>query len=175
MKRKSYAVLAVFLFTTGCASMRSYNNETMSVVSNIGNGNVDGAIATLEKNTGSEKDLLYFMEKGELQRLKKLPLDTISTWTEADKMISQWEDEEKINAKKIGENISSFIINDKLKRYDGEDYEKVMLSTRLALAYLASGKTEDAMVEIVNRKTLEKTEVKVDVVVNKIQELINKM
>lgn len=154
MKRKSYAVLAVFLFTTGCASMRSYNNETMSVVSNIGNGNVDGAIATLEKNTGSEKDLLYFMEKGELQRLKKLPLDTVSTWTEADKMISQWEDEEKINAKKIGENISSFIINDKLKRYDGEDYEKVMLSTRLALAYLASGKTEDAMVEI--KKTWER-------------------
>mgnify|MGYP002776192349 FL=1 len=42
-------------------------------------------------------------------------------------------------------------------------------------AVVIGKRLEDAMVEIVNRKTLEKIEVKVDVVVNKIQELINKM
>lgn len=146
--------ICTLLILSGCATFRSYNDETVSVVSNLATGKVDEALSQHEKNTGSEKDLLYFMEKGELQRLKKLYPETIATWTEADKMISQWENEEKINVSKVGAGLGSAVINDKLRRYDGEDYEKVMLSTRLALAYLATGKNEDALVEI--KKTWER-------------------
>ena len=154
MNKNVYTLLALAIIQTGCSTFRSYNDETTALVSNIGNGQVDQAIERIEKNNSSEKDILYFMEKGELQRLKKIYPETITTWTEADKIIAQWESEEKINTKKISESIGSVIINDKVQRYDGEDYEKVMLSTRLALAYLAAGKTEDAMVEI--KKTWER-------------------
>ncbi len=153
-QKRSYALFAAFLTLNGCATFRSYNSETQTLVSSIATGQVDQAITEHEAKTGSDKDLLYFMEKGELQRLKKLYPDTIATWTEADKIIAQWESEAKISGAKVGQAVGSVVVNDKLRRYDGEDYEKVMLSTRLALAYLAAGKTEDALVEI--KKTWER-------------------
>ena len=153
-QKRSYALFAAFLTLNGCATFRSYNSETQTLVSSIATGQVDQAITEHEAKTGSDKDLLYFMEKGELQRLKKLYPETIATWTEADQIIAQWESEAKISGAKVGQAVGSVVVNDKLRRYDGEDYEKVMLSTRLALAYLAAGKTEDALVEI--KKTWER-------------------
>lgn len=153
-KKRSYALFAAFLTLNGCATFRSYNSETQTLVSSIATGQVDQAITEHEAKTGSDKDLLYFMEKGELQRLKKLYPETIATWTEADQIIVQWESEAKISGAKVGQAVGSVVVNDELRRYDGEDYEKVMLSTRLALACLAAGKTEDALVEI--KKTWER-------------------
>lgn len=155
MKRtKIYAVMATVLSLHGCATFRSYNSETATLVSSVSQGQIDQALSQHEANAGSDKDLLYFMEKGELQRLKKLYPETIATWTQADQLIAQWENEAKITGSNIGGAVGSAVVNDKLRRYDGEDYEKVMLSTRLALAYLAAGKTEDALVEI--KKTWER-------------------
>lgn len=155
MKRtRIYAVMATVLSLHGCATFRSYNSETATLVSSVANGQVDQALSQHEANAGSDKDLLYFMEKGELQRLKKLYSETIATWTQADQLIAQWENEAKITGSNVGGAMGSAVVNDKLRRYDGEDYEKVMLSTRLALAYLAAGKTEDALVEI--KKTWER-------------------
>jgi uncharacterized protein len=151
---KIYVVIATVLSLNGCATFRSYNSETQTLVSNLATGQVDQALSQHESKTGADKDLLYFMEKGELQRLKKYYPETIATWTEADQIIAQWESEAKISGAKIGQAVGSVVVNDKLRRYDGEDYEKVMLSTRLALAYLAAGKTEDALVEI--KKTWER-------------------
>lgn len=152
---RNYALLAVCLsLTTGCSTFRSYSDETQTLVSNLTQGQVDQALNQHESNTSSDKDILYFLEKGELQRLKKLYPETIATWTQADQMVAQWENEAKITGSKVGEAVGSAVVNDKLRRYDGEDYEKVMLSTRLALAYLAAGKSEDALVEI--KKTWER-------------------
>lgn len=152
---RNYALLAVCLsLTTGCSTFRSYSNETQNLVSSVAQSQVEQALIQHESNTGSDKDILYFLEKGELQRLRKLYPETISIWTQADQMVVQRENEAKITGSKIGEAVGSAVINDKLRRYDGEDYEKVMLSTRLALAYLAIGKNEDALVEI--KKTWER-------------------
>lgn len=155
MKRtRMYAMVLTVLSLHGCATFRSYNSETKTLVSSVAQGQIDQALSQHESTTGADKDLLYFMEKGELQRLKKLYPETIATWTQADQLIAQWENEAKITGSKIGGAVGSVVVNDKLRRYDGEDYEKVMLSTRLALAYLAVGKTEDALVEI--KKTWER-------------------
>jgi len=154
MNPKIYLVITAFLFLNGCSTFRSYKSETQTLLSSVSTGQIDQALTQHEAKNGSDKDLLYFMEKGELQRLKKQYPDTIATWTEADHMIAQWESEAKITGSRIGQAVGSAVVNDKGRRYDGEDYEKVMLSTRLALAYLAAGKTEDALVEI--KKTWER-------------------
>lgn len=96
------------------------------------------------------------MEKGEIQRLNKSYIDSISSWSSADQLINEWENGAKITASKVGNSIGSVLVNDKTLNYDGEDYEKVMLSTRQALNYLASGKNDDAMVEM--KKTWEREE-----------------
>jgi hypothetical protein len=158
MKQKRRFFLLLLLLwvmgLNGCATFRSYHSETQTLVSNLSMGHVDQALAQHEAKTGADKDLLYFMEKGELQRLKKHYPEVIATWTEADQRIAQWESEAKVSSAKIGQAVGSVMVNDKLRRYEGEDYEKVMLSTRLALAYLAAGKPEDALVEI--KKTWER-------------------
>lgn len=152
--KKLFLLSMVAMLATGCATFRSYKNELNQIVENVENTKTSEALQALEKNSPKEKDLLYYMEKGELLRLQQSFQESIARWTEADQLIDQWENEAKITSRKVASGVGSFILNDKVRTYDGEDYEKVMLSTRQALNYLASGQQDDAMVEI--KKTWER-------------------
>jgi hypothetical protein len=94
------------------------------------------------------------MEKGELLRLKKSFPESIASWKQSDKKIAEWESEAKVTLSKVGSGVASAVVNDKSSRYDGQDYEKVMLSTRLALDHIALGDLDGARVEI--KKTHER-------------------
>jgi uncharacterized protein len=59
-----------------------------------------------------------------------------------------WEEVAKTSPKKLLPSAASYIINDKLRAYEGHDYEKVMLTTRLALDHLARGDFTSARVAI---------------------------
>ena len=55
----------------GCAAFRNYDTELKETSQQMSTGNIDGALVLLEKNnTGKDKDLLYYFEKGELLRSK---------------------------------------------------------------------------------------------------------
>jgi uncharacterized protein YceK len=71
MNPKIYLVITAFLFLNGCSTFRSYKTETQTLLSSVSTGQIDQALTQHEAKNGSDKDLLYFMEKGELQRLKK--------------------------------------------------------------------------------------------------------
>jgi hypothetical protein len=135
-----------FILNTGCSTFRSYKTESQAIVQDINKNDIDQALVKIDKNSGSDKDILFFFEKGELLRLKKANADSIATWREADRLLDAWESEAKVNMSKIGAGAASLIINDKSMRYDGEDYEKVMLTTRLALDYISAGDFESARV-----------------------------
>jgi hypothetical protein len=63
------AVLLVALLGA-CATLRSYNAELNQTLSIAASGRLDAAIKTHEKNNKKDdKDLLYYLEMGELQRL----------------------------------------------------------------------------------------------------------
>ncbi len=154
--KKTALFIAIFAFLHGCSTFRSYKDEQKPILESLAANSTTDALAKLEKNAPSERDLLFFLEKGEIQRIGKSFTESISTWTEADHMIETWENEAKVNMGKIGAAIGSTLINDKVLKYDGEDYEKVMLTTRQALNYLAAGQQDDAMVEM--KKTWEREE-----------------
>jgi hypothetical protein len=146
-----------FLLTitlSGCSAMRSYDDELKQTIDLVGQGQIDQALTQHESNTGSDPDLLYYLEKGELLRLKNLYKDSAGVWLLADQKINEWENEAKIRAVAILENLGTVVLNDKTRRYDGHDYEKVMLSTRLALDHLLSGDWNSARTEI--KKTHER-------------------
>lgn len=147
-----------FLLTltlTGCSAMRSYDDELKQTVNLVGQGQIDQALAQHEaNNTGGDFDLLYYLEKGELLRLKNLYKDSVAAWLLADQKVNEWENEAKIRAGAILENIGTVVLNDKTRRYDGHDYEKVMLSTQLALDHLLNGDWNSARTEI--KKTHER-------------------
>lgn len=140
---------------SGCSTFRSYNKEMTDATNSIGAGNVDMALQKLESNnTGDDKELLYFMEKGQLLQLKgDLPQST-SAWLGGDEKIRVWEEEYKTDPNKLLGDFASYLLNDNSRRYDGYDYEKVMLSTLLAVNHAAQGRLDNARVEI--KKTHER-------------------
>lgn len=147
-----------FLLTitlSGCSVMRSYDDELKQTIDLVGQGQLDQALTQHEtNNTGGDFDLLYYLEKGELLRLKSQYKDSAGAWLLADQKVNEWENEAKIRAGAILENVGTVVLNDKTRRYDGHDYEKVMLSTRLALDHLLTGDWNAARTEI--KKTHER-------------------
>lgn len=146
----------IALLASGCAgTMRSYDSELKQTVGMASSGRVDQALQDLENNnSGAGKDLLYFLEKGELLRLNSQLPESRDAWLQADEKVKIWEEEAKTSPEKLIGNIGSVLINDKTRRYDGQDYEKVMLSTRLALDHLALWNWDAARTEI--KKTHER-------------------
>ena len=62
-------ILSVLTLLTGCSVFRSYDSELQATNQQLSAGNVDGALVLLEQNNSSQnKDLLYYLEKGELLR-----------------------------------------------------------------------------------------------------------
>jgi hypothetical protein len=166
------AATAVLLaIHSGCATFRSYDSELTRTINLAAAGNIDGAIRQLEgNNKRRSKDLLYYLELGELQRLNRRYDDSAKAWLVADARVQAWEKTALANPEKLLGGVTSVLINDKSTPYEGHDYEKVMLTTRLALDHLARGDFETARVDIkrthereaviaeLRKKELQKTE-----------------
>jgi hypothetical protein len=141
--------LAAALLLGGCATFRSYDKELNSTLSQAASGNVNGAIGTLDgNNRGKDKDLLYYFELGELQRLEDRYEDSRRTWSSADARVQSWEAAAKANPARVLGDAASLVLNDKSRPYEGHDYEKVMLTTRMAMDFLAMNDFENARVAI---------------------------
>lgn len=59
-----------------------------------------------------------------------------------------WEEEAKVSPEKLIQGLGSVVLNDKTRRYDGRDYEKVFLTSRLVLAHTEAGDWDKARVEV---------------------------
>lgn len=146
--RLSLAIMGCSALLSGCVT-GGYHQQVSSTLNAAKSGAVDVALSDLEQNNpDKEKDLLYFLEKGELLRMKGSYPDSRDSWLQADGKVREWEESVKMDTSKVVGNIGSFLINDTTRRYDGRDYEKVLLSVRLALDHLALGDWDAARVEI---------------------------
>ena len=132
-----------------CATFRSYDEELRATLTQVAAGDVDGAVATLERNNrGERKDLLYFMERGELERLRSRYAPSTDAWMQATDRVAQWEAAALADPSRLAGSLASVTLNDKSRPYEGHDYEKVMLTTRIALNHLARGDWDAARVAI---------------------------
>lgn len=147
--------LCASLPLAGCSAFRSYENELTQTSQHLSSGDVLAALALLEKNNkAADKDLLYFLEKGELLRAQGDLEGCQAAWHSADRTILEWEDAIRTEPQKYLSEVGSLLVNDKVRRYQGYDYEKVMLSTQMALNHLALGDFDSARTEI--KKTHER-------------------
>ena len=148
--RHAVAASGVALLLSGCAAFRSYDAELYPALEQASRGNVDGAIRLLESNNRRpDKDLLYFMELGMLQRLGGRYDESQKAWMAAEARIETSRGGDSF-AELAGlvSNASSFVLNDKMRVYQGHDYERVMLLTYMALNHLARGDYDSARVAI---------------------------
>ena len=154
-------LLALLALLAGCAAnpLRQYDSELKETVDLVKQGSLKQAVALLEKNNepgliSKDKDILYYFEKGELLTLDNDHVAAMNAWLKADETVREWEDSFKTDPTKLFGDIGSYLINDKTRRYDGQDYEKVMLSAKLTLSHLMQGNYQDARVEM--KKTYER-------------------
>jgi uncharacterized protein len=141
----SWVVLA------GCANMQSHNSSVGAAQATAESGSVTAALAQLEASTSSEsakKELLYNLERGELLRLAKRYGDSTTAYLVADEQVKTWEQTAKTSPDKLLGTLGASIISERLKSYEGQDYEKVMLTTRLALNRMAVGDWDNARVDV---------------------------
>ncbi|WP_025130905.1 COG3014 family protein [Pseudomonas sp. PH1b] len=147
--------LSAVTLLAGCSAFRSYDSELQETNQQLRAGNLDAALTLLEKNNqGEDKDLLYYFEKGELLRAKGDLNGSQAAWGHADQVVGNWEDSVKFDSDKYLAQFGSFLVNDKVRRYEGYDYEKVMLTTQMAMNLLASNDFDGARMAI--KKTHER-------------------
>jgi len=151
-----FAAFALALGLTGCAAFRSYDAELYRTLDQASTGNVDGAIRILESNNLlPDKDLLFYLELGMLQRLGKRYPESQKSWISANERVQVREQTVLADASNLLRGASSYLINDKLRAYEGHDYEKVMLLTYMALNHLALSEYENSRVAIKQTHELE--------------------
>lgn len=148
-------VLSACLLLSGCPTMRNYNAELGETLDYFNAGHLDGALAVLERNNPiAPGDLLYHFEKGELLRLNGDMSGSFETWDYADRLIEGWENSPRFDTFKKFTEFNSYALNDKVRLYDGYDFEKVALTTQMALTCLSSPDVAAARVMI--KKTHER-------------------
>jgi hypothetical protein len=144
------AVAVVSGLVAGCAATRNYDGELVATLNQAASGNLDSAVTRLEANNKDNKDLLYYFELGMLERMRARYDESQKAWTAAQQRI-----ELRQSAADLVRSASSYVVSDKLRTYEPHDYEKVMLTTYMALNYLAMGRFEDARIAIKQTHELE--------------------
>src|SRR5574341_741434 len=135
------------LLLSGCAAVRNYDAELYFTLEQASSGNVEAAIGLLEANNrAADKDLLYYLELGMLQRLGGRYGESQKAWTSANERIQARASFTDIA--RLAAAAPSFMISDKLRPYQAYDYEQVMLLTYMALNHLAMGDYDNARVAI---------------------------
>ena len=142
---------ATVVFLTGCANM-NYSNKLTSVSDGLYSGNVKASLASLDSfndaKNGAEIDLLYKFEQGELRRLDGNISGSTESWLQADSVVRAWEDEVRMSTGSLLAGAGSMVFNDTVRKYEGRDYEKVMLNLGLALNHLTLNDWDSARIEI---------------------------
>ena len=136
------------LLLVGCATQTQQvkMNESKDQFKNGDLQNTTAAIQSAFK----DKNTLYYLEMGEVQRLQgpgQIPSSTQNLLI-ADQQVEQWERSTNDKLKRSFSDMSSYVLSEGFSsNYDPKPYEVSFLSQTLALNHLTQGCWNDAMVE----------------------------
>ena len=149
MRSYLYPAMAIALLS-GCATVPSHDKSVGGSIAATRQGDVSGAIRQLEIQTeGPRKnDLLLNLEKGELLRIGTRYKESLAAFEVADVKVNQWEADAKSTPGKLVGHIGAVLAGDNSREYEGQDYEKVMLTTRMAMDRINLGDLDNARVDI---------------------------
>jgi hypothetical protein len=132
---------ALSLFLAGCSNIEALQRE---VDANIARGNYRQAVEQIRRNEelyGEKDAVLYNLDLGLMYHYLSEPDSSNTYFLRAEKKIDD------LYTRSISQEILSFVINDKILPYEGEDFEKVMVNVFLALNYAEKGLPDEALVE----------------------------
>lgn len=154
-----FLLLSAIVQLSGCAAYRNYDEEMQQTIDQMAKGDLNEALYVLKvNNPWEDKDLLYYLERGAILSAGTALPKSQEAWRTAEQMIIQREDAVPSAPMKLltrfGNEMGTMLVNDKLLRYEGYDYEKVMLTTEMALNQLADNDFDGARADI--KKTHER-------------------
>ena len=113
------------------------------------NGDMQTTAATIQ-SVFKDKNTLYYLELGEVQRLQgasQIPNSTKSLLV-ADQLVEQWQISTSDKLRRSFTDMSSYVVSEGFSsNYDPKPYEVSLLSQTIALNHLSQGHWNDAMVE----------------------------
>jgi hypothetical protein len=142
--------IALAISMTGCAIAPTHDKKVSESINSAANGRVEDAIVMIDKQiqSGDKKDLLLNLEIAELLRMANKYRDSQSALSVADTQVNTWEETAKSSPAKLLGTVGTTIMGETSKTYEGQDYEKVMLTTRMAMNNIALGDLDTARVDI---------------------------
>ncbi len=90
---------------------------------------------------GSREKLLFFLDKGAVAHYAGRWEESIGLLSKADLLL------EEAYTRSVSQEAATFLINDNMRDYSGEDFESAMVNLFQALNYAALGMWDDALVE----------------------------
>lgn len=153
IKRSALLILAFFL--SGCSSLATYTSRYTSVEEHILKRNYEEAIELIQehqkKNYYTQKDrLLFYLDMAISHYYAGNYKESIRFFDMAEFTI------EELYTKSVSNIAASFLVNDNVLDYAGEDYEDIYINVFKCINYLKLGLFADAFVEI--RRLNEKIE-----------------
>jgi len=143
------ALLLLTAVLAGCGTFRSYRSEMEETLGRVASGDLDGAAKLLKSNSDADaKDLLYHMEVSEVRRLQGDFQASFEALSAADAAVKAWEDAARLDPGRATGQVGSLLLNDRTRTYEGHDYEKVLVTTRMAMDHLTLGDWDNARVAI---------------------------
>ena len=134
-------VPALLLFLVSCGPSTQFYKDVDVYAAE---GKYDQAIEEVRKNEKGYGDKSTVLFKLDLGALYHYAGETDSS----NKYLSAAEKEiEDLYTESVSLKVLSFILNDNVLPYDGEDFERVFVNVLLALNYASKGMDEDALVE----------------------------
>lgn len=149
--RSYFLPVAAALLLTACAGVPTHESKLSGSLAATTRGDIDEAIKSLDAQLaqGNNKtDLLLNLEKGELLRIGTRYKDSLAALEVADQKVKEWEETAKSAPDKLMNQIGAVFLGDSSRTYEGQDYEKVMLTTRMAMNRISLGDLDTARVDI---------------------------
>ncbi|NYG33487.1 hypothetical protein HZU83_16870 [Sphaerotilus montanus] len=132
------------MFLAGCATISTQTYDQVREARDT--SGPQGAVKVLEQAGGT--DLLSQLEYGEMLRLASRHEDSLKAFQSADQKVGEWENGARSDIEKTAGMVLGAVVSERLTAYEGQDYEKVMLTVRMALDRMALGDWNTARVDI---------------------------
>lgn len=130
------------LLLSGCGISANLYEQ---VDRNLARGEHTAAVNTIKSNKnkyGDRNTVLYNLDLGVLYHYADEVDSSIKYLLEAEREIDE------LYTKSISQAALSFVVNDNLLPYEGEDFEKVLVNIFLALNFAVKGESDEALVEV---------------------------
>ena len=154
---RALLLLATGLFLT-ILSCASSPDAYAPIDSNVKTGSYDKALVSLEDEKGQARktiytdknEILFYLDRGMIRHFAGMYRESSQDLETAEQLI------EDAFTKSITEGVGSYLANDNVKTYAGEDYEDLYVNVFNSLNYYHNGSLEGALVEVrrMNEKLL---------------------